>query len=99
MSIHDRIINGTVVEIVNPETGEIQWMEYDGGKKITLESAKTLFSILGWNGEFLFLKEEGEYTKIYTDSLNCEIAVIGTRLAKSFRKEPYAIFIKERSNS
>lgn len=99
MTIYNKIIKGFAIETINPETGEVEWWEYNKGKKISRESLLAFLPRLGWSyGDSLFLKEEGDLTRIYTDNLNYAIAVISTSLAKSLRREPYVFFIKEKTN-
>ena len=97
MNLDEKMIKGFAIETTNPETGEVEWWSLKNGKKFTCKTVMVILQELGWNmGELLFLEEEGKLTKIYTDSLDCEIAVISTNLAKSFHYLPYASFIKSR---
>lgn len=97
MTHEKKMVNGFIIETTNPETGEVQWWDLKNGKKFTHKYVFAILQNLGWNyGTFLFLKEEGDLTNVYTDNLNCEVAVISTSLAKTIRKYKFVYFIKEK---
>lgn len=97
MTYEEKILNGFIIETISPETGEVEWWELNNGKKFSHKSVFDVLQNLGWNyGTFLFFKEEGDLTKVYSDNLNLEIAIISTSLAKSCRKFKFVYLIKER---
>jgi hypothetical protein len=96
MTFEEKILNGFIIETVNPETGEVQCWELKNGKKITHKHMIAALEMLGWNyGSPIFLKEEGALTKVYAVSRAWASAIICTDLAETFRLDKFAKFIKD----
>ena len=98
MTFDEKILNGYIIETVNPENGEVEWWGTPNGKKQSFLNVLGVLTNLGWNyGDLLYFHVNGGLTDIYLSIPNCPIATISTKLADSFRKESYAVFFKESS--
>ena len=94
MNLNEKILNGYTIEIINSETGEVQWFELKSGRKFTRKYVTAILEeYCGWSlGGFLLLREKGNLVDIM-DENHSTLATVGKSVADSFRKVPYVRFI------
>ena len=94
MDLNDKIRKGFAIEIVNSKTGDLEWVFQKEGKKFSHTRLITVLTEhLGWTyGDSLLLRKEGDFFEVM-DEDHYPLAVIGKKLAASFRNVPFAKFI------
>lgn len=93
MDLYDKIRKSLAIEIVNPKTGNVEWIFQKEDKKFTHTRLITVLTEhLGWTyGDSLLLRKEGDFFEVM-DGDHYHLAIIGKKLAASFRNVPFAKF-------
>ena len=96
MDLIYQLTKGYIIEIVNPKTGNVDYLNREGGKKFNQTSLiNVLTKHLGWTyGDSLLLHRDGDLF-VVTDDAHYVLAIIGKKLGESFRNMPFAKFVYE----
>ena len=88
------ITKGYAIEIMNPETGRVEWLIDEDGKKFTYTKLITVLTVhFGWSyGDSLLLRKNGDLFELM-DENHSPFAIIGKKLAGSLRNMPNAKFV------
>ena len=93
MDLNESINAGLTVVTINQETGEVQFWEFENGRKFTRRDVTYLLeTVCGWYVGKLLFKEEEDHVEILNEN-HSHLADIGKKLADSFRKARYVKYI------